>query len=239
MVSQQTPFSNIRDVAAEFDQWAEVGRGDSMALGHRFATQQLLDDLAIANDSVVLDAGCGIGWVLNDLIGAQIASGVGIDLSSEMIAIASSRCQLPHVTFQVADSANTPFEAEKFSHIISIESLYYTAQPVETLKEWLRISMPGGRLGLVIDLYQGNPAAQYWVEALSLTVHNLSVTEWQTVLSEAGWTNLTNRCVSLPAQKEASTFNPSPYFPSFEIYQAYCEAGSLLLVAQKPVDSTD
>ncbi|MEM6353017.1 MAG: class I SAM-dependent methyltransferase [Cyanobacteria bacterium P01_D01_bin.14] len=151
MTFQQTPFSNQRDVATEFDQWAQAGRGDKMAAGHRYATEQLITDLAIPSNAVVLDAGCGIGWVLNDLLGRRIARGVGIDLSEEMIAIAASRRTLPHITFQTADSAHTPFEQGEFSHIISIESIYYTPQPLETLSEWLRVCRPGGCLGIVID----------------------------------------------------------------------------------------
>lgn len=235
-MTSQNAFSSSNDVASEFDQWAEAGRGDAMAAGHRFATQQLLEGFAIAHSSVVLDAGCGIGWVLNELLGPRIALGVGIDLSAEMIAIASSRCTLPHVNFLTADSADTPFEDDKFSHIISVESIYYTPNPLATLKEWLRVAMPGCRLGLIIDLYQGNPAATYWVEALPITVHNLSTTEWQTLLSSAGWTHVTYGQVSLPVQKTASEFTSSPYFPDYDTYRAYCEAGSLLISAQKAGD---
>ncbi|MEM9809214.1 MAG: class I SAM-dependent methyltransferase [Cyanobacteria bacterium P01_D01_bin.56] len=233
MTSKQNVFSSSHDVASEFDQWAEAGRGDAMAAGHRFATQQLLEDFTISDSSVVLDAGCGIGWILNDLIGPHIALGIGIDLSAEMIAIASSRRTLPHISFLTADSANTPFESDKFSHIVSVESIYYTPQPLETLKEWLRIAMPGGRLGLVIDLYQGNPAAKYWVDALPITVHNLSATEWQTLLSSAGWANVAYHQVPLPTQMADSDFTLSPYFPDYDTYRTYCEAGSLLLSAHK------
>ena len=234
MTSKQNAFSSSHDVASEFDQWAKAGRGDAMAAGHRFATQQLLKDFTIFDTSIVLDAGCGIGWVLNELIGPCIALGVGIDLSAKMIAIASSRRTLPHVSFVTADSANTPFESDKFSHIVSVESIYYTPQPLETLKEWLRIAMPGGRLGLVIDLYQGNPAATYWVDALPITVHNLSATEWQTLLSSAGWANAAYRRIPLPTQTADSDFTPSQYFPDYGTYRAYCEVGSLLLSAHKP-----
>ena len=233
MTSKQKPFSSSREVAAEFDNWAKAGRGEKMAVGHRYATLQLLDDLEIADNSVVLDAGCGIGWILNDLIGSRIAQGIGIDLSAEMIEIASSRCNLPHLEFLTADISKTPFESGKFSRIVSIEALYYTLQPLETLKDWFRISLPGGRLGLVIDLYQGNPASKHWVEALPITAHNLSAKEWEHLLSLAGWTNVVSRCVPLPVQVSPSEFTPSPYFPNYDIYRNYCEAGSLLLSAQK------
>ncbi|MEM6501788.1 MAG: class I SAM-dependent methyltransferase [Cyanobacteria bacterium P01_C01_bin.89] len=233
MPPQSSSFSSAHDVATEFDQWAQSGRGDRMADGHRYATEQLLEGLAITSDSVVLDAGCGVGWVLNDLIGEHIASGVGIDLSAEMIDIASSRCTLPHLKFAVSNSAQTPFGANRFSHIVSIESLYYVPDPLETLREWLRITQPGGRLGLVIDLYQDNPASPYWVEALSLTAHNLSVSQWRSLLLSAGWTQVGDRQVPLPGQIKPDAFTPSPYFPNYDIYRSYCDAGSLLLTAQK------
>ncbi|MEM9244193.1 MAG: class I SAM-dependent methyltransferase [Cyanobacteria bacterium P01_F01_bin.153] len=226
-------FSSAHDVATEFDQWAQSGRGDRMADGHRYATERLLGELAIASDSVMLDAGCGIGWMLNDLIGESIAAGVGIDLSAEMIDIASSRCTLPHIEFAVADSTQTPFESNQFSHIVSIESLYYVPDPLETLREWLRVAQSGGQLGLVIDLYQDNPASPYWVEALPLTAHNLSVSQWRSLLLSAGWTQVGDFRVPLPGQIKPDAFTPSPYFPDYEIYQAYCDAGSLLITAQK------
>ena len=235
MVSLPSSFSESCDIAAEFDQWAQSGRGDRMAEVHRFATQRLLENLAIARESVVLDAGCGIGWVLNDLLGARVAAGVGIDLSDEMIAIAAARCTLPHLSFTVADSANTGLDGDRFSHIISIESLYYSPQPLETLKEWWRLSQAGGKLGLVIDIYQGNPAASYWVDALSLTVHNLLASGWQEVLLSAGWSNISVQQLPLPLQIEKEMFNVSAYFPNYEIYQAYCQAGSLLMTAQKSI----
>lgn len=233
MTSKQKPFSNSREVATEFDHWAKAGRGEKMSVSHRYATEQLLNDLEISDKSVVLDAGCGIGWIFNELIGSQIARGIGIDLSSEMIAIASSRSTLPHLEFLTADISNTTFESNKFSHIVSVEALYYTPQPLQALKDWFRISLPGGRIGLVIDLYQDNPASKHWIEALPITVHNLSITEWHTLLSSAGWTNVVDRCVSLPVQTSPREFTPSPYFPDYDIYRAYCEAGSLLLSAQK------
>ncbi|MEM9219254.1 MAG: methyltransferase domain-containing protein [Cyanobacteria bacterium P01_F01_bin.150] len=233
MTLKQNSFSPSCDIAAEFDKWAMAGRGKTMAIGHRYATQQLLEDLALSKDSVVLDAGCGIGWLLNDLIGPHIAQGTGIDLSDQMVAIASSQCTLPHLNFLTADISDTTFENHSFSHIISVEAIYYTPQPIETLKEWYRISQSGGQLGLVIDLYRGNPASEYWVKALSITAHNLSTTEWQSLLSSAGWTNVVHRCISLPAQTTANDFSPSLYFPTYDTYRAYCEAGSLLFTAQK------
>jgi len=232
MTPTPSAFSSAREVATEFDRWAQSGRGDRMADGHRYATGQLLDELAIGEDAVVLDAGCGIGWILNDLIGARIASGVGIDLSPETIAIANDRRTLPHLEFAVADSADTQFAADTFSHIVSIESLYYTPDPLKTLREWRRIARPDARLGLVIDLYRDNPAASYWIEALSLTAHNLSVAEWRSRLDAAGWNAIASRCLPLPVHKEADEFTPSPYFPSYEIYRGYCETGSLLLTAR-------
>ena len=234
MTSKQNIFSSTQQVASEFDQWAKSGRGYKMAEGHLHATKELLNNLAINQDSIVLDAGCGIGWVLNDLIDIPIAKGVGIDLSVEMITIASDRCKSENISFKTGDTSATLLEDNLFSHIISVESIYYNAEPLKTLKEWFRISNSKGKLGLVIDLYGDNPAAKYWVEALSLDVHNLSVQQWQELLSSAGWTNIVSRRVSLPAQITTGEFTPSAYFPDYQTYLAYCEAGSLLLTAEKP-----
>ena len=234
-ISHQSPtdFSSLDEISAEFDQWAAVGRGDSMAAGHRFATKTLVDMMQLDQDSVVLDAGCGIGWVLNDLIGSQIKEGIGIDLSPDMVVIALERCQSDYLEFLTANTATTPFEAEKFSHLISIESVYYNIQPLDTLKEWYRIAQNDACLGLVIDLYQGNPSAKYWLEALPISAHNFSTEKWVELLNSAGWTDVKAITLPLPLKITEVDFKGSQYFPSYEIYRAYCEAGSLLLTATK------
>lgn len=232
-IAYPTTFSSLQEISTEFDQWAAIGRGDSMAAGHRYATQTLLKDFQLDQSSVVLDAGCGVGWILNNLIGAEIKEGIGIDLSPDMVAIAASRCQLSHLNFLTADSAITPFADQKFSHIISVESIYYNAEPLVALKEWCRITKTGGYLGLVIDLYKDNPSAKYWLDALEISAHNFSTETWTELITKAGWKEVTAQTVPLPLQIAVDDFQPSAYFPSHEIYQAYCNAGSLLLSAQK------
>ena len=50
------------DVQAVFDDWAETGRGDTMAQGHDFAARVALKRLKISANQRFLDIGCGIGY---------------------------------------------------------------------------------------------------------------------------------------------------------------------------------
>lgn len=95
----------------------------------------------------VLDAGTGTG------IGLEAAAGdsrdvVGLDLSPEMLAIARGR--LPEHTFVEADFARMPFEDHSFDVVISVHALLFAEDQVAALREWRRVTRPGGRLSISV-----------------------------------------------------------------------------------------
>jgi|tagenome__1003787_1003787.scaffolds.fasta_scaffold20780849_2 ubiquinone/menaquinone biosynthesis C-methylase UbiE len=98
--------------------------------------------------AVVLDVGTGPGRVPRLIAEAcpQVTV-LGIDLSAEMIARASSvaaaSAQTERITFQVANVAELPFEDASIDLVISSISLHHWDDPAAGLREVVRVLRPG------------------------------------------------------------------------------------------------
>src|ERR1700680_2888430 len=70
----------------EFNRWAEAGRGEGMEEDHLPIVLPVLDQMKLARDENVLDAGCGAGWLVR-LIAERVPEGrvIGMDISDEMV----------------------------------------------------------------------------------------------------------------------------------------------------------
>ena len=166
-----------KNAAQEFDQWQRKGRADGMAVGHRHGTEGILQQWQFGPDSRVLDVGCGQGWLVRHICEQGISLGVGVDISEEMIKHAQQFSGL-NSQYLVSSASILPFESGFFSHVISIESLYYHTDPAVSLLEWHRVSKAGGKLGIMVDLYKENHGSHAWVDALNIPVHLLSIAEY-------------------------------------------------------------
>ncbi|MFT5681854.1 MAG: ubiquinone/menaquinone biosynthesis C-methylase UbiE [Myxococcota bacterium] len=221
--------------AAEFDQWATNGRAESMADGHRDATGQILDRWALNGADRVLDVGCGNGWAVRWMLERGAGSGVGVDISPDMIARAKQRTEAgAPAEYAVSAGERLPFEAASFSAILSVESLYYYPDPAAALVEWARVSRPGGKLGIMVDLFAENPAGPVWKEALDVEVHLLSEGDFKALAEAAGWQDVqTWRVIDRRPVKSEAEFTPSKWYPTYAIYVGYREAGSLGITARR------
>lgn len=101
----------------------------------------------------LLDIGTGTGRVL-ELLAPRIASGVGIDASRAMLALARARLArgaLTHCTVRQGDMYRLPFADGSFDIAVLQMVLHYAEDPAGVLAEAARVLRPGGRL-LVIEL---------------------------------------------------------------------------------------
>jgi SAM-dependent methyltransferase len=101
----------------------------------------------------VLDVGCGTGQSTRDA--ARIAtkgSALGIDLSSQMIALARETAMsegLDNVEFRQADAQVHPFRTAEFDAVISRMGSMFFGQPVTAFANVQSALRPGGRLTLL------------------------------------------------------------------------------------------
>jgi ubiquinone/menaquinone biosynthesis C-methylase UbiE len=104
----------------------------------------------------LLDAGTGTGRML-ELLGAQIRSGVGIDVSPEMLAIARDRLERAHLQrcqVRLGDLYRLPFPdgscEQGFDAALFHQVLHYLDDPQTAIAEAVRVLKPGGRV-IVVD----------------------------------------------------------------------------------------
>lgn len=101
----------------------------------------------------VLDVGCGTGQTTREV--AQIAtegSALGIDLSSQMIALARETAigeGLDNVEFRQADAQVYPFKTAEFDAVISRMGSMFFGQPVAAFANLQSALRSGGRLTML------------------------------------------------------------------------------------------
>lgn len=213
----------------EFNEWARAGRGAGMEKGHRPVGEQAIAHMRLPGDARVLDIGCGSGWATR-LMAEYAASGevVGIDISDEMIQEArstSSTCK--NVRFEIASAESLPFSDNEFTHAFSMESLYYYSNVATALKEIYRVLANNGQFVTVVDLYLENQPSHQWIPTLKVPVHLLSVTDYRSLFSDAGFVNIVDERLHDPTPVPDDYAGGS--FKTREDYLLYRKNGSLML----------
>jgi SAM-dependent methyltransferase len=114
----------------------------------------------VDRDSVVLEIGCGPGRLLGPLA-ARVGEVHGVDVSSEMIALAARRLStVPRIHLHENDGQTLPFANEMFDVVFS----YLTFQHLPRrsilqsyVKETYRVLKPGGVFKFQVDGRADNP----------------------------------------------------------------------------------
>lgn len=146
-----TPRQGHSDAAA-YDAVAEayVEENDSSLLNEYYNQPAIRSLLGNVTGRHVLDAGCGSGPTLVDLIEGG-ASVVGIDGSPALIDIARHRLG-PDVELRVADLGDPlPFDDAVFDDVVCSLALHYLKDWQSPLAEMKRVLRPGGRVILSVE----------------------------------------------------------------------------------------
>jgi ArsR family transcriptional regulator len=131
-----------------------AGSWDSIRSLHVSQQQVEAKLLAIIGDEPVgelLDIGTGTGRIL-EILSARVEHGVGVDLSSGMLAVARSNIERQDfVNLQVrkGDMYRLPVEDSSIDLAIVHMVLHYSDKPLEVIREAARVLRPRGRLILV------------------------------------------------------------------------------------------
>lgn len=132
----------------EGDHWAEhSARYEASSVRFR---QALLAAVDLDERSTVLDVGCGAGR--STIEAGRIASAgsvLGVDLSSQMLALARRAAEaegLGHVRFEQADAQVHPFEAAAYDAAISCFGAMFFDDPVAAFANIGRSLRPGASL---------------------------------------------------------------------------------------------
>jgi ArsR family transcriptional regulator len=103
--------------------------------------------------SRALDIGTGTGRML-EMLAPRIGSGLGVDASRSMLALARVRLSRPefsHLAVRLADMYALPLPDSAFDLVLLHMVLHYADQPAQALAEAARVLSPGGTM-IVVDL---------------------------------------------------------------------------------------
>jgi len=220
---------HLRD---EFNEWARAGRGEGMEKGHRPVGEQAIERMHLPSNARVLDVGCGSGWATR-LMAAKAYEGnvMGIDIADEMVQLAvESSSSFQNVEFRVPTAEELPFSDDEFTHVFSMESLYYYSNMIAALREIRRVLVDGGTFVTVIDLYLENAPSHQWIPTLKVPVHLLGIPDYRLMFEETGFVNVVDERLHDPKPIPEDYSGGS--FETREDYVLYKKNGSLMLTGE-------
>ena len=136
----------FRRHAAEWDRIRKLHIADAAV---EAAIRAALGDQPVRS---LLDLGTGTGRML-ELFAKDIESGLGLDLSSDMLALARARLDragLKHCSVRHGDIYDLALPRDSFDVVIIHQVLHFLDDSARALREAARVLRPGGRL-LVVD----------------------------------------------------------------------------------------
>ncbi len=177
-----------------FDFAAEVGF--TKHLGGLKATEELMELCHVGEGSYVLDVGCGAGQTSCYIAKKYGCRVVGVDVKERMIERSKERAESEGVEdmveFRVADAQDLPFDDDVFDAVITESVTAFPEDKQRAVKEYARVTKPGGYVGLNESTWLKVPPPPEMIEWVSqdlgAQVKPLTPDEWTGLLEGAGLT---------------------------------------------------
>jgi ubiquinone/menaquinone biosynthesis C-methylase UbiE len=129
---------------------------------------EALDLLDIEPDDRVLDVGCGTGFGTEGIL-EHVENVHGLDQSVHQLEKAWAKLgKHDPVSFYRGDAERLPFQADTFDVVWSSGSIEYWPNPVDALKEFRRITKPGGQVLVVGPNYPRRTVFQKLADTIML-----------------------------------------------------------------------
>ena len=196
---------DVRSDVTFLDMQAQVGVTKHM--GGFESTNELLALCHIEQAHEVLNVGCGIG-VGSAYIARKYGCHVmGVDISEKMIEWSRQRAVEQRVAdkveFRVADVLGLPFEADRFDIVIVESVLIFVEDKAQAIRECVRVTRPGGRVGLSEGFATKQPPPELAAQirdAIGPAISTLDV--WRALWDESGLQDRLIKTCSLEPRKE-------------------------------------
>lgn len=142
----------------QHDAYDDARRVSSDALGilprdnrnHRKKQRIILDTTHAGRGDRVLEVGCGHGLHANQY--AERYDYVGVDLSSGLVDATRNRLPADAAVHQM-DATQLAFDSGAFDAVVGTAILHHLDDQAGALREWLRVTRPGGTVTLMEPNY--------------------------------------------------------------------------------------
>ena len=136
----------------------EKGDFTCIAETMRESGEALVKELEVTNGLDVLDLGCGDGTTA--LPAARLGANVlGVDIASNLVAAGNERARqlgLSNCRFEEGDASSLEgIDDEQFDLVVTIFGAMFAPRPFDVAKEMVRVTRPGGRVGIVVGAPPG------------------------------------------------------------------------------------
>ncbi len=123
--------------------------------GYRNVVRSVVDAAGIAPGQRIVEVGCGSGavirWLARNTAGANPITALDVNdyLLREALALTTSAGLADHVTFQHGDAEELPLASESVDVALSF-TVMEEVDAERMLAEMIRVTRPGGRVGIVV-----------------------------------------------------------------------------------------
>jgi len=179
-------------------------------LGGLKSTEELLQMVHVDSAQEMLDVGCGVGLTPVYIAKHHKCRVVGVDVFDRMVQRAQERAQREGVVdrteFRVADIRELPFEAGRFDAVICESVLAMVEEQGKALSEMVRVTKPGGYVGISEVTWTAEPAAQmkdYLGNTLGGFLYARTREGWERLMAEGGLDDITARVAPVTVSGES------------------------------------
>ncbi|WP_405166753.1 methyltransferase domain-containing protein [Nocardia sp. NBC_01499] len=162
--------AQFRIQATSFDNIGFANRG----------LEWIIDQLSPRRDDMVLDVAAGAAH-LGRALAPNVSHVSAVDLTPEMLAqglLLAEQSGLRNIAFALGDATALPWLDRQFDLVVCRLALHQVADPAAVLREMVRVTRPGGRIG-IIDMFVPAPslaAETNRLERLRDPSHNRTLT---------------------------------------------------------------
>jgi ubiquinone/menaquinone biosynthesis C-methylase UbiE len=206
MSSDETPGYFGEKAKGYFDFLAKIGL--TKHLGSMAATRELIELSHIHKGQLVLEVGCGVGATVSYLAKSLDCRVVGVDVVPRMIEQARERAQAEkiasRVAFTVADARALPFADHLFDAVIMESVNVFFEEKSQALREYVRVTRPGGYVGLTEMTWLAAPSAEvaaYYQRMVYAKA--LQAAGWKRLLAASGLQDVAGSARPVDLSREA------------------------------------
>lgn len=171
-----------KNVAAFFDRCAPWWDVDMIR--NEDVIRKILDNGGIREGIHVLDVACGTGVLFPDYLERGVASVTGVDISPEMVKVASEK--FPQVQVICADVEELDLERQ-FDAVMVYNAFPHFPDPARLIRTLAGLVVPGGRLSIAHGMSRAALSAHHAGRASDVSIELLHEKELAELMAPYFW----------------------------------------------------